>query len=199
MSGPAVEAALARYRREHGRYLQVAERRRVLLPPAGPSGGGIPATIQWRVKSPERVQAKLERLGVSGSESGDARVLDAVGDLAGVRVATFVEAGREPMVEAIRSAFREVDVEVKDRARRLLPGDTLPGQAVADGRSAVPARAARALLRGAGMQPVRARLERDRAQHRVRGNERCDARRTSRPPGARPAHRGRRRGRAACF
>lgn len=114
MSGLAVEAALARYRREHCRYLQVADAvasccRRLA------EQERIPATIQWRVKSPERVQAKLERLGVSCSESGDACALDAVGDLAGVRVATFVEAGREPMVEAIRSAFPEVDVEVKDR------------------------------------------------------------------------------------
>lgn len=109
-----MEAALARYHREHDRYLQVADavasRCRHLADEAG-----IHATVQWRVKSPERVRAKLERLAPPTAGGADASALDALGDLAGVRVATFAEAGRESMVAAIRGAFRDVDVEVKDR------------------------------------------------------------------------------------
>jgi ppGpp synthetase/RelA/SpoT-type nucleotidyltranferase len=114
MSSLVVEAALARYGHEHNRYLQVADAvasccRRLV------SEAGIRATVQWRVKSPVRVRARLERIVLAPPGNGDAAALDALGDLAGVRIATFVEAGREPMVAAIQGAFRDVDVEVKDR------------------------------------------------------------------------------------
>ena len=56
MSSLVVEAALARYGREHNRYLQVADavasRCRRLANEAG-----VHASVQWRVKSPERVRA----------------------------------------------------------------------------------------------------------------------------------------------
>ena len=114
MSSPAVDAALARYRREHDRYLEladtVASRCRSLAAEAD-----IPAAVQWRVKSPERVRAKLERLAPSPAGAANGQALDALGDLAGVRVATYLEADREPVVEAIRHGFRDVVVEVKDQ------------------------------------------------------------------------------------
>jgi len=121
MSCLVVEAALVRYGREHNRYLQVADavafRCRRLA-----SETGIRATVQWRVKSPERVRTKLERIVLAPAGNADAAALDAVGDLAVVRIATFVEAGREPMVAAIQRTFREVDVEVKDRPDRFYRG-----------------------------------------------------------------------------
>jgi ppGpp synthetase/RelA/SpoT-type nucleotidyltranferase len=121
MSSLVVEAALVRYGREHNRYLQVADavasRCRRLA-----SETGIRATVQWRVKSPERVRTKLERIVLAPTGNADAAALDALGDLAGVRIATFVEAGREPMVAAIQGAFREVDVEMKDRPDRFYRG-----------------------------------------------------------------------------
>ena len=130
-----VDDALARYREDRDRYLQladaVASRCRSLADEAG-----IPAVVQWRVKTPERVSAKLERLVRAGACAAGPAALDVVGDLAGVRVATFVETGREAMVASIRTAFRNVEIEVKDRPGshyrathcqvRLLPGDA-PG------------------------------------------------------------------------
>jgi ppGpp synthetase/RelA/SpoT-type nucleotidyltranferase len=114
MSSPAVEAALARYRREHDRYLAladaVASRCRSLAAEAD-----IPAAVQWRIKSPERVRAKLERLALPSAGAASGEALEALGDLAGVRVATYTEAGREPMVEALRHGFRDVAAEVKDK------------------------------------------------------------------------------------
>ena len=114
MSSLVVEAALARYSREHNRYLQVAAAvasccRRLV------SEAGLRATVQWRVKSPERVRAKLERIVPSSASNANLAALDALGDLAGGRIATFVEAGREPMVATIQGAYRDVNVEVKDR------------------------------------------------------------------------------------
>ena len=119
MSSLVVEAALARYSREHNRYLQVAAAvasccRRLV------SEAGIRATVQWRVKSPERVRAKLERaklerIVLSSASNANLAALDALDDLAGGRIAMFVEAGREPMVAAIQGAYRDVNVEVKDR------------------------------------------------------------------------------------
>lgn len=121
MSSLVVEAALARYGREHNRYLQVADavasRCRRLANEAG-----IRAPVQWRVKSPERVRAKLERIVPAPAGNADAAALDAVGDLAGVRNATFVEAGREPMIAAIQRTYREVDIEVKLQADRFYRG-----------------------------------------------------------------------------
>jgi ppGpp synthetase/RelA/SpoT-type nucleotidyltranferase len=115
VNGHPLDEALARYRREHHHYLEladlVASRCRRLAQQAG-----IPAVVQWRVKSPERVRTKLERLASSGYRDADGGALDALGDLAGVRVATWVEAGRAPMVATIRDAFSMVEVEVKDRA-----------------------------------------------------------------------------------
>ena len=57
----AVDAALERYRREHDRYLRVADL--VASRCRGLAGGaGVHPAVQWRVKSPQRVQAKLQRL-----------------------------------------------------------------------------------------------------------------------------------------
>jgi CBS domain-containing protein/ppGpp synthetase/RelA/SpoT-type nucleotidyltranferase len=115
MNGHAIDEALARYHREHHHYLELADlvgsRCRRLAEQAD-----IPAVVQWRVKSPERVRTKLERLASIGSREANGGALDALGDLAGVRVATWVEAGRAPMVATICDAFSTVQVEVKDRA-----------------------------------------------------------------------------------
>ena len=101
MSSLVVEAALARYGREHNRYLQVADavasRCRRLANEAG-----IRAPVQWRVKSPEHVRAKLER--IVPAPAGNA------------------EAGREPMIAAIQRTYREVDIEVKLQADRFYRG-----------------------------------------------------------------------------
>lgn len=77
MSSP-IDAAVARYLGEHDRYLRLADAvasscRRLA------NQAGIHAVLQWRVKSPDRVRAKLERLVVAGFD-GDP--LDALGDLA---------------------------------------------------------------------------------------------------------------------
>jgi len=78
---------------------------------------GIPATIQFRVKKPESLEAKLGRYLQAGDTAKiDAintvdDVFDQVGDLAGVRVATYVEADRERVVRLIESRFAGVEVE----------------------------------------------------------------------------------------
>jgi ppGpp synthetase/RelA/SpoT-type nucleotidyltranferase len=114
MDSHAIDDALARYGREHHRYLEladlVASRCRRLAERAG-----IPATVQWRVKSPERVRTKLERLAAKGIAGAGVEGLDVLGDLAGVRIATWVEADRPRTMEMIRGAFAQVEVEVKDR------------------------------------------------------------------------------------
>jgi ppGpp synthetase/RelA/SpoT-type nucleotidyltranferase len=78
---------------------------------------GIPATVQSRVKKPESFETKLTRYLESGNtEKIDAlssvdTVFRCVGDIAAVRVATYVEADRERVVRLIEKHFSGVVTE----------------------------------------------------------------------------------------
>lgn len=82
----------------------------------------IRATIQSRTKDPERYAAKIRRylLEDKARKLYDAkRILARSGDLAGVRVTTYIEGDRAKVVELIREAFSgpndgEVQVDVMD-------------------------------------------------------------------------------------
>lgn len=138
------EEARLQYSREYDRYAKLARHVAAvcsdLIEPAG-----IQATIQYRAKDPASFHRKLLRYLDENNAQKINQVtiardaLDMMGDLAAVRVATYVEADRGRVVELIRARFRgplpdgavDVDPQAKDTGYRathcqvLLPPDLL--------------------------------------------------------------------------
>lgn len=121
-----VESATAQYMRENDRFGKLATIVRDICQEAVREAN-IPATIQHRVKSVESFTRKLKRYR-DDPESAKAQAIgsamdaiDSVGDLAGVRIATYVEADRNRVVELIKRTFQRpghpesVRVEVMDK------------------------------------------------------------------------------------
>lgn len=77
----------------------------------------IPATVQWRVKSSASLEGKLRRYlrDPAGGKCDTIGTVDdvfaQVGDLAGVRVATYVERDRDRVAEILRDRLRVIQVE----------------------------------------------------------------------------------------
>lgn len=78
----------------------------------------IPATVQGRVKSAHSLERKLSRYIADRntekieSIANEDDVFAVVGDIAGIRIATYVESDRSRAVDLIRQAFTDVEVEV---------------------------------------------------------------------------------------
>jgi ppGpp synthetase/RelA/SpoT-type nucleotidyltranferase len=143
------EEARSQYSREYDRYAKLARHVAAvcseLIEPAG-----IQATIQYRAKDPVSFHRKLLRYLAENNAEKISQIdvprdaLDMMGDLAAVRVATYVEAERGRVVELIRSRFRgtlpdgtiHVDSQHKESGYRathcqvLLPDDLLSAQDV---------------------------------------------------------------------
>lgn len=125
------EEARVQYSREYDRYDKLARHVAAACSDLV-RGAGIQATIQSRAKDPDSFHKKLLRYleedNVKKIDQVDVTrdALDMVGDLAGVRVATYVEADRGRVVELIRSRFRgtlaggvmEIDLQEKDTGYR---------------------------------------------------------------------------------
>ncbi|HVB01965.1 MAG TPA: RelA/SpoT domain-containing protein [Acidimicrobiales bacterium] len=110
-----IERALERYHREIDRYekvaLFVADVCRSLV-----RDNAIRATVQFRVKDPERLRGKLQRLA---SLTSIDNVFSSIKDFAGVRVATYEESDRERVVSELQARFvgsggGAIEVEVRD-------------------------------------------------------------------------------------
>jgi ppGpp synthetase/RelA/SpoT-type nucleotidyltranferase len=118
-----IRDAKERYWREIDRYVKLAEyvhtRCKSIV-----KDDAIRATTQARAKDPERFEEKLRRYQKNPQKCDSLDSVDAimsrVGDLAGVRVATYVEKDRDRVVKAIETNFsgpdgsRSVLVEKKD-------------------------------------------------------------------------------------
>lgn len=116
LTDETIEAVVERYRRELDRYQKltdfVAEACREIV-----KEDGIPATVQWRTKAEDRLQGKLERQRERYSTVDD--VFSTMTDLAGVRVATYVESDRPRVAAALEERFSSdggsVRVEEKNK------------------------------------------------------------------------------------
>lgn len=107
------DSAAERYLREYDRYVKLADyvwkECEELVAKAG-----ISATVQHRAKAPGSFRAKLQRyIDQADKDKVNAinRVDDVfkhIGDLAGVRIATYVETDRDRVVEKVRTHFRGV-------------------------------------------------------------------------------------------
>jgi ppGpp synthetase/RelA/SpoT-type nucleotidyltranferase len=105
-----IREAVARYEERFAGYATLTERvYERCLQIVGDTGVG--ATVQRRAKGVDSLEQKLRRL----SARGDPRYTDVdsvfrhMADLAGVRVATYLESDRWRIVEALRVHFRFID------------------------------------------------------------------------------------------
>ena len=119
-----VEEAARGYKNQRNRYKQLADlvqakcKELVRI-------DSIRATIQSRTKDPERYEAKVRQYLKKASKEEPLDTVDKIlarsGDLAGVRVTTYVEEDRKRVVEGIRRAFsgpaegNAVKVDVMDK------------------------------------------------------------------------------------
>lgn len=102
----AIEAAVDRYRREMDRYAKlvelVASACRDLV-----SDNAIPATVQSRVKDPDRLGSKLRKYRADYNNVDE--VFAGLKDLAGVRIATYVESDRARVAAEVAKRFEAPD------------------------------------------------------------------------------------------
>ena len=112
----AIDEAIDRYRRETDRYSKlvelVASACRELI-----RDNAIPATVQSRVKDPERLRTKLRKYRDDYASVED--VFGRLKDFAGVRIATYVESDRERVAGEVVKRFEapnggDVEPVVKD-------------------------------------------------------------------------------------
>jgi ppGpp synthetase/RelA/SpoT-type nucleotidyltranferase len=108
LSNEAIQDAVERYEREHDRYVKLAEvvyERCLQIV----EEKGLRATVQRRTKKPSSLRKKL--LKISRKNPPDPRfdtlegVFVNMGDLAAVRVGTYLESDRATVVEELKRAF----------------------------------------------------------------------------------------------
>jgi ppGpp synthetase/RelA/SpoT-type nucleotidyltranferase len=108
LNDAVIEEAIARYWREHDRYVKLATRVgdicRDLM-----AENTIRAQVTYRAKDPESLRGKLRKYKASEAESRLLTTPEAifvrVGDLAGVRIATYEERDREAVTRLLQGAF----------------------------------------------------------------------------------------------
>lgn len=97
-----IEAAVERYRRETDRYTKlvdlVASACREMI-----RDNAIPATVQSRVKDPDRLRSKLRKYREDYDTIDD--IFSRLKDFAGVRIATYVESDRERVAAEVVKRF----------------------------------------------------------------------------------------------
>jgi ppGpp synthetase/RelA/SpoT-type nucleotidyltranferase len=124
LNDTVIEEAVARYWREHDRYVKLATRVgdicRALV-----AENTIRAQVTYRAKDPDSLRGKLRKYKASEDESRRLDTPEAifarVGDLAGVRIATYEERDRDAVTRLLVDAFAgpggeaEPRVEVKNK------------------------------------------------------------------------------------
>jgi ppGpp synthetase/RelA/SpoT-type nucleotidyltranferase len=108
LNDAVIEEAIARYWREHDRYVKLATRVgdicRALV-----AENTIRAQVTYRAKEPDSLRGKLRKYKASEVESRLLTTPEAifarVGDLAGVRIATYEERDREAVTRLLEGAF----------------------------------------------------------------------------------------------
>lgn len=125
-----IKDAGERYMREQDRYAKMAQyvadlcRREVI------DSHVIRASVQWRAKDRKRFEAKLQKWLADPEKAERIEKINAVddvfheagGDLAGIRITTYVETDRDKVVDVINKIFDgpngEVQVDKKDAAAK---------------------------------------------------------------------------------
>lgn len=123
-----IKEAGERYVREQDRYAKLAHFVADVCQQQVVDTNVIRATVQWRAKARKRFEAKLQKWLIDPQKKtmvANISTLNDVfeqvgGDLAGVRIATYVETDRHRVVEVIKRYFDgdggSVEVDIKDDA-----------------------------------------------------------------------------------
>lgn len=103
-----IDDAIARYWREHDRYVKLATRVGELCR-ALVSENTIRAQVTYRAKDPERLRGKLRKYLLDPKEASRLTTSEAIfariGDLAGVRITTYEERDRATVTELLSTSF----------------------------------------------------------------------------------------------
>lgn len=102
-----IEPAVRRYRRERDRYVKLADRVAEICKTDICDANAIRAQVTFRVKSTNSFEGKLRRFSAKADKNYadlDA-IFEGIGDLAGVRIATYREEDRQVVKAAVERAF----------------------------------------------------------------------------------------------
>lgn len=123
LSAAQIDEAVSRYEREYDRYAKLAElvyqRCQDIL-----SRTDVRATVQRRAKDPASLRKKLVAIAADPTKAANFNSVDDVfsklSDLAGVRIATYVESDRARIVKELEQDFAgpggdTPDVDIKDK------------------------------------------------------------------------------------
>lgn len=115
-----IDECHARYIREQDRYVKMAEAVYEKCLDIVQKKITIRATVQRRAKNPKSFSEKLKKSEIKDKYSSVDEVFEKISDLAGVRIATYLESDRNIVVEELRKEFvgsngSEPAIDVKDK------------------------------------------------------------------------------------
>ncbi|MFM4805882.1 GTP pyrophosphokinase [Aeromonas bivalvium] len=118
-----IQECTQRYIREYDRYSKMADLVYQKCLDIVQKKLTVRATVQRRAKSPKSFSDKLKKSGHRNRYDSVDQVFSTISDLAGVRIATYLESDREQVVDEIKKEFvgKENDgpaVDVKDRSQQ---------------------------------------------------------------------------------
>lgn len=125
LSEDQIQECYQRYLREYDRYSKMAELVYQKCLEIVQKKLTVRATVQRRAKNPKSFADKLKKPAFRNRYDSVEEVFGQISDLAGVRIATYLESDRQQVVEEIRQAFvgkdggsPEIDVKDRDQARK---------------------------------------------------------------------------------
>ena len=121
LSDEQIQECHQRYLREYDRYSKMADLVYQKCIEIVQKKLTVRATVQRRAKNPKSFFDKLRKAELRDRYNSVDEVFEGISDLAGVRIATYLESDRQNVVQEIRQAFvgrdgGEPDIDVKDRA-----------------------------------------------------------------------------------
>lgn len=121
LSDEQIQECHQRYLREYDRYSKMADLVYQKCIEIVQKKLTVRATVQRRAKNPKSFFDKLRKAELRNRYNSVDEVFERISDLAGVRIATYLESDRQNVVQEIRQAFvgrdgGEPDIDVKDRA-----------------------------------------------------------------------------------
>jgi len=120
LSEEQIQECHQRYLREYDRYSKMADQVYQKCLEIVQKKLTVRATVQRRAKNPKSFADKLKKQKFRESYNSVDEVFQGISDLAGVRIATYLESDRQQVVEEIKQAFvgkngGSPDIDVKDR------------------------------------------------------------------------------------
>lgn len=121
LSDQDISQCYERYLREHDRYVKMAEVAYEKCLEIVQKKLTVRATVQRRAKNPKSFVEKLKKPENRAKYNSVDDVFERISDLAGVRIATYLESDRVPVVEELKKEFvgptgqDAPDIDVKDK------------------------------------------------------------------------------------